>query len=174
MKTSLLRVLILFMLAFASTGKVRAQGTVLTYQGALHQNGTAYTGPAEMQFSLWDAASGGAGPVASNTPAIIPVALTDGLFTATLDFGSAVFTGADRWLEIQLRTNLGAFTTLSPRQKLTAAPYSIRSREAAGVPTGAITTTMIAPGAVTDTQLSAISAAGKVANSATTATSANT
>jgi hypothetical protein len=158
----------------ASVVILPAQGTVVTYQGRLNQSGTPYTGSAEMQFTLWDTASGGAGPVASNTPVVVPVMLASGLFTTTLDFGAAAFSGADRWVEIQVRTDLGAFTTLAPRQKLTAAPYSIRSREAAGVPAGAITTAMIAPGAVTDTQLSAISAAGKVANSATTAASANT
>ena len=169
-----LRNLIVIVSLFASAMMSHGQGTAFTYQGALNQNGAPYTGSAEMQFTLWDTVSGGAGPVASNTPAVVPVTLASGLFTATLDFGAAAFSGADRWVEIQVRTDLGAFTTLSPRQKLTAAPYSIRSREAAGVPAGAITTTMIASGAVTDTQLSAITVAGKVANSATTATSANT
>jgi hypothetical protein len=168
-----LHVLITIVSAFVSATNVRAQGTAVTYQGVLNLNGNLYTGAAEMQFTLWDTASGGAGPVASNSPTAVPVTVANGLFTATLDFGAATFSGADRWMEIQVRTDLGAFTTLSPRQKLTAAPYSIRAREAAGVPSGAITTAMIATGAVTDTQLSAITAAGKVANSATTAASAN-
>jgi hypothetical protein len=42
-----------------------------------------------------------------------------------LDFG-ANFPGADRWLEIGVRTNgLGTFSTLSPRQKITPTPYAI-------------------------------------------------
>lgn len=151
----------------------RAQTTTFTYQGRLTDNGAPLNGPVEMQFTLWDTASGGAVPLASNSPPVLPLALTNGLFTATLDFGAAALSGADRWLEIQLRTGLGAFTTLTPRQQLTAAPYSIRSLEAAGVPAGAITSGMIAPGAVTDAQLAVITTPGKVDNAATSATNAN-
>ena len=51
--------------------------------------------------------------------------VSNGLFTVTLDFGSGIFTGADRWLEINVRTNGGgAFTTLSPRQRITTVPYA--------------------------------------------------
>jgi len=50
--------------------------------------------------------------------------LSNGLFTATLDFGPGIFTGPERWLEIAVRTNgSGNFTTNSPRQKITATPY---------------------------------------------------
>ena len=65
------------------------------------------------------------------TNAAVP--LTNGLFTVSLDFGNQ-FPGADRWLEIGVRTNGGggAFTTLSPRQMVTPIPYSITAGNVTG------------------------------------------
>jgi hypothetical protein len=49
--------------------------------------------------------------------------VSNGLFTVTLDFGSE-FNGADRWLELAVRTNGGvAFTALTPRQAVMPTPY---------------------------------------------------
>src|SRR5206468_3283792 len=55
------------------------------------------------------------------------VGLTNGLFTVPLTFPSSVFDGSARWLDLAVRTNgsAGAYTTLSPRQPITAAPYAI-------------------------------------------------
>ena len=102
-----------------------AQGTVFTYQGKLNQNGVPFTGLAELAPTLWDAASGG-NPMATNNPASFYVNVSNGLFTAPLDFGAAPFTaGAPRWLQLGVRTALGPFTTLTPLQPLTATPYAI-------------------------------------------------
>ena len=102
-----------------------AQGTVFTYQGKLNQNGVPFTGLAELAPTLWDAASGGT-PVATNNPASFYVNVSNGLFTAPLDFGAAPFnSGAARWLQLGVRTALGPFTTLTPLQPLTATPYAI-------------------------------------------------
>ncbi len=106
-----------------------AQGTAFTYQGRLDAGGGPYTGLAEMQFSLWDAASGG--NQLGGTLTVSPVGVTNGLFSVALDFGNQ-FTGANRWLEIALRTNLLGFTTLSPRQPLTATPYAITAGNLTG------------------------------------------
>ena len=55
------------------------------------------------------------------------VAVAAGVFTVNLDF-EAGFTGATRFLEIRVRqSGGGAFTTLSPRQPVSSAPYSIKS-----------------------------------------------
>jgi hypothetical protein len=67
-----------------------------------------------------------AGNPVGMTNTLAPAGVTNGLFIVTLDFGVGVFNGAERWLEIGVRSNGGgAFVTLSPRQKLTAAPYAI-------------------------------------------------
>jgi len=114
-----------------------AQGTSFTYQGRFNTNGTPYTGSAEFQFTLWDAASGG-GQIAATTPASVIVGVTNGLFDTSLDFGATAFPGADRWLQIEARTTIGSFTTLTPRQKVTATPYAMRagSVQTNGLPGG--------------------------------------
>lgn len=114
-----------------------AQGTSFTYQGRFNTNGTPYTGSAEFQFTLWDATSGG-GQIAATTPASVIVGVTNGLFDTSLDFGAAAFSGADRWLQIDARTTIGSFTTLTPRQKVTPTPYAMRagSVQTNGLPGG--------------------------------------
>jgi hypothetical protein len=107
-----------------------AQGTAFTYQGRLEAGSQPYTGWAEFQPTLWDAASGGT-QVAVNTPAQVVVSVTNGLFVLPLDFGTN-FPGADRWLQLEVRTNIGPFTLLTPRQKLTPTPYAITASSLSG------------------------------------------
>ena len=118
-----------------------AQGTAFTYQGRLNSSGSNYTGSAEFQTTLWDAASGG-NAVATNSPASIIVGVTNGLFILPLDFATN-FPGAARWLQLDVRTAIGPFTTLAPRQALTPTPYAIT----AGNVTGAVNLTQL-PAAV--------------------------
>jgi len=97
--------------------------TAFTYQGHLTDNGALANGAHDFQFILYDAASGGAqlGSIVTMTD----LQVTDGLFTAVLDFGE-VFKGTAAWLEIGVRegTSNGTYTILTPRQPLTAAPYA--------------------------------------------------
>jgi hypothetical protein len=116
-----------------------AQGTAFTYQGRLNDGASAANGSYEFIFSLFSVPSGGsaaAGPLVQNATAV-----SNGLFVATLDFGAGVFNGTAWWLEIAVHTNaIGAFTTLSPRQPLTPAPYAIyaENANAAGLSTGTV------------------------------------
>lgn len=111
-----------------------AQGTAFTYQGRLQNNGAAADGTFNLQFLLYTNSSGGvtvAGPVVTNG-----VAISNGLFTVTMDFGAAVWDGATNWLEIGVETNGGSsFTTLTPRQRVTPTPYAIfaEGSDAAGI-----------------------------------------
>ena len=100
-------------------------GYAFTYQGQLKTAAGPVNGACDFQFSLWNVASG-AGQV--GTTLYVPnVTLVDGLFTARLDFGAAAHTGEARWLEIAVRcpAGSGTYTTLTPRQELTAAPAAL-------------------------------------------------
>lgn len=106
-------------------------GTNLTYQGQLKLSGAPAEGTFDLRFRLYTAAIGGS-QVGSDdcSDGVIPV---DGLFTADIDFGAAPFDGNARWLEIAVRADGtpgncaggAAYTVLSPRQPLTAAPYAL-------------------------------------------------
>jgi len=105
--------------------------SAFTYQGVLELDGEAVQGRHDLEFRLYDAATLGApvGPVVSRPG--LPI--EGGLVLTTLDFGAAAFDGQARWLEIALRpTGAGAFTVLSPRQALLAAPYALYAPHPAG------------------------------------------
>jgi hypothetical protein len=88
-----------------------------------------------MLFSLYDEAFAGTLLVGPGTGTTDPVAVTNGLFTVGIDFGSA-FTGDDRWLEIQVKCPADrAFTLMGARQHLTAAPYALGLRPGASMTT---------------------------------------
>ena len=100
-------------------------GTSFTYQGELSAGGSPANGSFDMQFSLFDAANGGSQIGSTITTAAVPVGA--GLFSVNLDFG-AIFSGTAHWLEIQVRAaGTGTYTTLSPRQALTATPQALWS-----------------------------------------------
>jgi alpha-galactosidase len=123
---------------------LQAQTSAFTYQGRLLDGGQAANGSYDLRFKLTDALSGGnqAGATLTNAP----VQVNGGLFLVSLDFGSVVFDGSLRWLEIGVRTNgsTGAYTVLGPRQAIGAAPYATFASTAAGLVPG---TALIANGA---------------------------
>jgi len=112
--------LILFFLA----NGLRAQGTAFTYQGQLTTTTGPATGSYDLVFTLYNTNVGG-------SPAAAPVtnsgtALNNGLFTATVDFGTGVFTGQTNWLDIAVSpSGANSFVTLMPRQQLTPTPYAV-------------------------------------------------
>ncbi len=105
-----------------ATSPARAANTI-TYQGQLAQNGLDVTGTRNMVFSLWNSSAGGA----QISPNIIinNVPVDSGLFQVELDFtGQEVGpTTTNRWLQVTVEGNV-----LSPRQRLTASPYSLQTR----------------------------------------------
>src|SRR5262245_25676793 len=120
-KGFLARVLLIAVLLAAAAGPVQAQapaGTAFTYQGRLTDAGGPASGSFDFRFTLFDAVTGGAavaGPVSASG-----VAVAQGLFTLSLDFGPAAFAGQARWMQIEVRpAGGGGFTVLTPRQELT-------------------------------------------------------
>jgi len=94
------------LLILVCVGAAMAQTTSFTYQGRLTDGGTPANGTYEIQFTLWDAVTGG-----TQQPRPAPVTITRanvqvsaGAFTVQpLDFGAIAFPGADRYLEISVR-----------------------------------------------------------------------
>jgi formylglycine-generating enzyme required for sulfatase activity len=110
-----------------------ALGSAFTYQGRLLENGGPASGRYDLRFGLFLAESGGSpgAPLQTNGAVIV----SNGMFMATLDFGTNVFTGAGCWLEIGVRPagTEEDFLVLNPRQPIHAAPYAIYSLKAEGL-----------------------------------------
>jgi hypothetical protein len=126
---------LLFALAAWALGSAAAfaQGTAFAYHGSLRDGTEPANGLYDLTFSVWNAASGQA--QVSVTLTNLDVGVTGGVFTVALDFGAGIFPGAERWLEIGVRSNatVAAFTILSPRQKILATPYAITAGNVTGL-----------------------------------------
>jgi hypothetical protein len=131
-KRILASVFITALLSFAGVPSASAQGTTFTYQGRLIFNGASANGNLDLTFKLYDDAV--AGNQIGSTLTNFNLSVVNGLVTVRLDFGASAFPGADRWLQIGVRTNGSAdnFLTLSPRQPLTSAPYAIQAASFTG------------------------------------------
>src|SRR5947209_5276865 len=134
-----------------------AQTSSFTYQGRLTDGGTAANGNYDLQVALFDSLSGGA--QVGSTQTLNTVAVSNGVFTVSLDFGANAFTGANRFLEISARPTGGSFILLTPRQQVTSTPYAIRSANASSADTATNATNATnATTATNATQLGGIAA----------------
>jgi len=99
------------------------QDNAITFQGKLNDGGVPADGEYDLQFTLHDDPDLES-PVGS-TIGINNVLVIDGLFTVVLDFGS-VFDGTPLWIQIEVQPSgtEAAFVPLTPRQKLSSAPYA--------------------------------------------------
>jgi hypothetical protein len=118
-------------LSLSALGNAQAQGTAFTYQGRLTDGGNPANGNYSLRFTLYDASANGnvaGGPITN-----APVAVANGLFTVSLDFGAGVFAGSTYWLQIDAATNSASpsYASLAPRQQLTPTPYAIYAESAA-------------------------------------------
>jgi len=111
---------------------VLAQGTAFTYEGHLYDGSHPADGIYNFQFTVHDSFTNGivvAGPLTNGT-----VGVTNGMFAVSLDFGSGIFNGEVRYLEIGVQTNgASGFTTLAPRQRVTPMPYAIMANTASNL-----------------------------------------
>ena len=115
-----------------SVSAATALGTAFTYQGLLKDgSGNPVTNTCGFQFGLYDVLSGGSLVTGTTLQTITPVTVTNGYFTVSLDFGASAFNGSARWLQIAVSCPTSvSYTTLTPRQPLTAAPYALYSVKA--------------------------------------------
>jgi hypothetical protein len=105
-------------------GVLAPVGTGFTYQGHLESSGNPVDGNYDFQFMLFDAST--AGNQIGSPVTLDNVPVSAGFFNVKLDFGTGVFGGGGRWLQIAVRpgSSSGAYTSLTPRQELTPAPYA--------------------------------------------------
>ena len=111
----------------AKVSQAAPMGTAFTYQGRLIDANNAAEDLYDFQFNLYDDANTITGNQLGDAIDINELNVIDGYFTVELNFGSGIFTGNARWLEIGVRPgdSTGGFTTLSPRQEVTPTPYAI-------------------------------------------------
>jgi hypothetical protein len=132
-----------------------AQTSGFTYQGRLTDGGAAANGNYDLQFALFDSLSGGT--QVGSTQTVSALAVSNGVFTVTLDFGAASFSGANRFLDVSARpSGAGSFIPLTPRQQVTSTPYAVHSASSANADTA--TTAANATTATNATQLGGIAA----------------
>jgi hypothetical protein len=110
-----------------------AQGTAFMYQGRLNDGGSPATGNYDLRFQVFDAVTNGNAigfPLTNSA-----VAVNNGLFATTLDFGAGIFTGTNYWLQIGVQTNglTNAFVMLVPRQPILPVPYAIFANTASNL-----------------------------------------
>lgn len=113
--------------------------SAFTYQGELFDEGRPAVGSYDIRFTPYGDA---VNPGLLGPPLVVEdVLVSAGVFTARIDFGAGFFVGDAVFLEIALRpfdsVDPNAFETLTPRQEITAAPYTLKP----------------APGSVTDIEL---------------------
>ena len=121
----LITTLTLLALIILNSQTASAQGTTaFTLQGRLNSGASAANGSYDLTFAVYDANVSGnkiAGPITNSA-----VAVSNGLFTVTLDFGAGVFTGTNYWVQMAVSpAGANTFATLVPRQQLTPAPYAL-------------------------------------------------
>jgi trimeric autotransporter adhesin len=147
-----------------------AQGTAFTYQGRLGSGGNAANGSYDFRFRL-------AADALANTYAGSPfltngVVVSNGLFTVTMDFGPGLLAGADRWLEVDVKTNGGAgYTVLTPLQAVTPAPYAVFAGSASNL-SGTIAATQL-PASVVTNNATGLSLAGTFTGNGANVTNVN-
>ncbi len=171
MKNKLITFLILTLVAALNSqlSTVQAQGTAFTYQGRLNNGANPANGSYDLLFAVYDSTNVPgtliAGPVTNSATAV-----SNGLFTVTLDFGSGVFTGANRALDIAVRTNGAAsFSELAPRQPVLPMPYAVYAGNAGSAASASTATTA---GSVPAAGIGAGTANINITGNAGTATSA--
>ncbi len=110
---------------------VLAQTSSFTYQGKLADAGLPANATYDITFTLFDTIANGSqigSAVVRND-----VLVSDGAFSADLDFGVAAFaSGESRFLQIEVRlgSSTGTYTPLFPRQPLTSSPYAVKAASA--------------------------------------------
>jgi hypothetical protein len=116
--------LIVLMIGGNQAAGVSAGNSAFTYEGYLAEDGNPADGIYDFQFTLYGASNGG--NQIGNVITLEDIAVDNGLFSVSLDFGAGAFTGEPRWLEVGARpgNSTGQYTPHLPLHALGSAPWS--------------------------------------------------
>ena len=129
----------------------------ITYQGRLSDGSAAANGLYDLQFTAYDALTGGTAQTESLI--IDDVQVTSGIFTVSLAFGSSITNNNNfKFFEIRVRpgADTGPFTILTPRQPITDVPFAVNAQNAQNALTA--TTATNSTTATNATQLGGVAA----------------
>lgn len=129
----------------ATIAQAVARETSLSFQGHLQHNGSPITGRLDLQFALYQQATGGA---ALDTIERTDLLIEGGYLLADLNFTAIPFESYESaWLEVRIRdaNSSGSFSVLTPRQAVRATPYTL---SAAHMAPASINNTHIVAGSV--------------------------
>ena len=126
-----------FLLSAFLPSAVLAVPGVINYQGYLSDGGGPVSGAVSLDFQLYDAEFGGSQVWTETHDGVV---VSEGVFNVLLGsvdeagkpLDGAIFTGAERWLEIVVDPGAGE-DILSPRKRITSAGYALRADKAATV-----------------------------------------
>jgi hypothetical protein len=131
-KLNIFVLLMALVLGLNAAARAEPMGTAFTYRGQLYDANYVADGLYDFQFRLYDANTDGNQVGDDVNKADVNV--VDAYFAVELDFGSSVFDGDARWLEIGVRPgdqdDPCEYTTLEPLQKLTPTPYALYAKNA--------------------------------------------
>lgn len=103
-------------------------GSAFVYQGRLEVDGLPANGTYDFRFTLHSEEEATAEVGAPLTQAL---AVANGHFVASLDFGAGAFDGSSRWLAVEARPEgSNNYVALLPRQALAPTPYAIYAQTA--------------------------------------------
>ncbi len=123
-----LPVAIALVVSCIAAGPALAVGTALSFQGTLEDAGQPASGLYDLQFQVKTTGGTNVGPLLT----LEDQQVTNGVFTVQLDFGTGVFTGADRRIALFVRagSSTGGYTPLLPDLPVSVAPYAQASATA--------------------------------------------
>ncbi len=147
----------LILLTFTINGFTQtAIDNTFTYQGELSFNNAPANGDFDFKFVAYDTQDDGTGNILSTfTIDSPPITVTNGIFTAPINFPDDVFLGDKVWLEInvQIATDTNNFQKLTPRQSVNSTPYAIHAQFVGTIGTDAVTGAEIVNQSITNSDL---------------------
>jgi hypothetical protein len=115
---------------YLTSWAIEPLGAGFTYQGQLATSAGPVSDTCDLQFSLWDAQSGGE-QVGDSPQLVSSVQISDGSFAVEPDFGSGAFTGDARFLQVAVQCSGDSVPVeLGGRMALNATPYSLHAQSA--------------------------------------------